>query len=187
VFSAIGLASPISVRSEGPATHRTNWALNAKVIYTFAGTGRTAGNTMNLTWSDGSGRPPAEVVALIEDTELPKIGSIFVGESGTLLLPHIAKAALFPSAKFDKDFRLPRVQGTNHWKQFIEACRGNDKTTTNFDYAGPLTEAVLLGGIAARFPKTTLKWDSPKLKFDLAAANQHVRREYRKGWEVAGL
>ncbi|MDF9833569.1 putative dehydrogenase [Ereboglobus sp. PH5-5] len=191
VFKGLDLAAPISVRSEGPLSEHGNWALNARAIYTFAKTRYTAGDTMRLCWYDGTERPPAEVTSLIEldklkDNKLPNNGSIFVGEKGALLLPHYSRLSLYPSVKF-ADFQLPRERGANHWKQFIEACRGNGKTSTHFDYSGPLTEAVLLGGIASRFPQTTLKWDSPALRFDLAAANRHVRRPYRKGWEVAGL
>jgi hypothetical protein len=50
-----------------------------------------------------------------------------------------------------------------------------------------LTEAVLLGGVASRFPKTTLKWNAGKLEFDLREANQFIRRDYRSGWNVKGL
>ena len=72
--------------------------------------------------------------------------------------------------------------------QFADACRGNGKTSAGFDYSGPLTEAVLLGGVATRFPKTTLQWNAAKVQFDNETqANQYLRRVYRKGWEVKGL
>jgi hypothetical protein len=80
------------------------------------------------------------------------------------------------------------LEPVNHWHQFVEAVRGNGQTSSNFDYAGPLTESILLGGIASRFPKTTLEWDAAKLRFtNVADANQYIRRTYRKGWEVPGL
>jgi hypothetical protein len=51
-----------------------------------------------------------------------------------------------------------------------------------------LTEAVLLGSIASRFPKTTLAWDAPKTAFsNVKEANTYVRRAYRSGWSVRGL
>jgi hypothetical protein len=51
-----------------------------------------------------------------------------------------------------------------------------------------LTEAVLLGCLATRFPKTTLEWDSAKMQItNNKGANEHVRRRYRKRWEVSGL
>jgi len=65
---------------------------------------------------------------------------------------------------------------------------GEGKTLAPFSYSGPLTETVLLGGVATRFPKQLLEWDSAALKFrNSAEANQLVRRAYRKGWEVTGL
>ena len=85
-------------------------------------------------------------------------------------------------------FKKPETERADHWHQFVNAILGKDKTQANFDYAGPLTEAVLLGSLATRFPKTTLEWNAKKLKFtNVKAANQFVRRKYRKGWEVAGL
>ena len=67
-------------------------------------------------------------------------------------------------------------------------CRGNGKTSTPFDYSGPLTESVLLGCLATRFPMKMLEWDAAALKVtNVAEANQFVRRQPRKGWEVEGL
>lgn len=184
VFESIGLSSPVSVRSEGPPPNPWNWAIDGKVIYTFDATPMTADKQMNLTWHDGASRPPAEIVALIEGMALPDQGSIFIGTEGVMLLPHIALPALFPVEKF-KDHKLPRVKGLNHWEQFVEACLGHGETNADFAYAGPLTEAILLGGIASRFPKTELEWNSRDLRFNLPEANRHVRRDYRKGWPSA--
>jgi hypothetical protein len=117
---------------------------------------------------------------------LPEGGSILIGTDGVLFLQHIRPARLFPVEKF-RDLKLPREKNLNHWQTFVEAVRGNGRTTAGFDYAAPLTEAVLLGGVASRFPATDLKWNSQTLQFDLAAANQHIRQPYRKGWEIAGL
>jgi predicted dehydrogenase len=186
VFESIGLTAPMAVRSEGPPPNEWNWSLNGKVIYTFAGTSRTAAETLPVTWYDGTAQPAPEILALIEGEVFPDAGSIFVGAEGVMLLPHYSLATLFPRAKF-ADFKLPHVNGLKHWEQFVEACRGNDKTTADFAYAGPLTETILLGDIAARFPQTTLEWNSHKLRFNQTDANQYVRRKYRKHWSVAGL
>ena len=46
----------------------------------------------------------------------------------------------------------------------------------------------LLGGLATRFPKTTLEWNSAKLKFrNEKQANVFLKRPYRAGWSVKGL
>ncbi|HTA31773.1 MAG TPA: Gfo/Idh/MocA family oxidoreductase [Candidatus Cybelea sp.] len=187
VVDALQLTAPLTVRSEGPAPSEWNWAINAIVRYVFPGTPNTAEETINLTWYDGDARPPAEVQALLEGDKLPDQGSIFVGTKGTLLLPHIAYAQLYPDKTF-ASYQRPHVQEYDHWGQFVDACLGKGKTTAGFDYAGPLTEVVLLGSVAVRFPQTTLNWNAKDLKFDnVADANQFLRRTYRAGWEVKGL
>src|SRR5439155_1910287 len=112
---------------------------------------------------------------------------IYIGENGVLYSPYIASPILLPEEKF-RDYKLPRPGGQNHYLQFVEACRGNGTTSTPFDYSGPLTESVLLGCLATRFPKTTLEWDADKLQVSGSKeANALVRRRYRKGWEVDKL
>ncbi len=186
VFSALGLHAPVSVRSEGPEPNQWNWAMNSRIHYVFPGSALTAESTLPVNWYDGTASPPAEVLKLLEGDERPNSGSIFVGTEGALVLPHWSRPLLYPDAKF-KDFKFPDVTGVDHWEQFLQACQGNCQTKANFGYAGPLTETVLLGGVASRFPQTTLKWNSANLKFDEAEANHFIRRKYRKGWSVKGL
>ena len=186
VFKALELAAPISVRSEGLPPNEWNWALDSKIHYTFAGTKYTADKILPVTWYDGTAKPSAEVIALLGKGEMPNSGSIFIGTDGVMVMPHVGKPQLYPEAKF-KDFKFPEIGEVNHWGSFVSACLGEGKTSANFAYAGPLTEAVLLGGVASRFPKTTLDWNALKLKFNLGEANQYVRRTYRKGWSIKGL
>jgi predicted dehydrogenase len=186
VFEAIGLSAPVLIRSEGPMPNQWNWALNGKVDYVFAGTKRTAFQTLPVTWYDGTSKPSPEVIALIAGEEFPEAGSIFIGTDGVMLLPHYSLPKLFPAAKF-QGFKFPQVKGAKHWEQFVEACRGNGKTTADFAYSGPLTETILLGGIASRFPNVTLEWNAKKMKFNVREADALVRRQYRDGWQVNGL
>ena len=96
-----------------------------------------------------------------------------------MLLEHFGRPALFPAAQF-KDFPLPHEPGSSHWKQFTDAILGEGQTSAPLSYSGPLTEAVLLGGVATHFPHTTLEWDAAGLRFtNVAEANQLVRRTYR--------
>lgn len=186
LFDALGLAAPIAVRSEGPAPNRWNWALDSKVIYTFPGNVRIEGKTLAITWYDGEAKVPAEVLARVAGGEVPNTGSLIIGTAGVMALPHYEMPSLYPAKQFE-GYKFPKVKGHNHWAQFIDACRGDGKTTAGFDYSGPLTEAILLGGIASHFSGVTLKWNSRKLTFDHAGANRYVRRDYRQGWEVKGL
>ncbi len=185
VFTALALTFPRSVRSEGGAPNADNWGLDSQVRYVFPGTAYTT-ETLTLTWYDGDKRPPAEVQALVGG-KLSDQGSIYIGTEGVLYSPYIADPVLLPADKF-AGVKLTKVGGNDHYLQFVEACRGNGKTSAPFDYSGPLTESVLLGCLATRFPMTTLEWDAANLKVvNVAEANAFVRRRYRKGWEVEGL
>lgn len=186
VFASLALTAPRSVRSEGGAANADNWGLDSQVQYLFPGTKHTT-DTLTLYWYDGNSRPPAKIQALIGERKLHDQGSIYLGTEGVLYTPYIAAPVLLPAEKF-KDYKMPRPGHENHYLQFVEACRGNGKTSTPFDYSGPLTESVLLGCLATRFPKTTLEWEADSLCVtNNKEANQHVRRRYRKGWEVQGL
>jgi len=209
VFKALALTSPLSVRSEGPAPDAWNWSINANIRYVFPGNQYTADKTVAVTWYDGDARPPEDIRQLIvakqDDATAVTFddagkaqkkkqgganeGSIVIGTEGVLHIPHIAAPKLYPVAKF-KDYVLPAAEQGHHWSIWADACmNGAPKAPgAHFDYSGPLTESVLLGSVAVRFPKTTLNWNAAKLQFDNEkSANQYVRRTYRKGWEVAGL
>lgn len=205
VFCALALTAPLTVRSEGPPPNQWNWGTSARIQYVFPGTRFTEGETVRVTWYDGDERPSKDVLALVADARPvdpgpdaqkkkkkkeefpPAQGSIFIGTKGVMLLPHIGRPILCPAAQY-KDFKPPQLPAVSHWEQFAEACVGKGQTSAGFDYSGPLTEAVLLGSVAVRFPQTTLQWDAASLRFNNCAdANPFVRRQYRSGWEVPGL
>ena len=53
------------------------------------------------------------------------------------------------------------------------------------DFAGPLTEAVLLGTVCVRAGGMKMLWDSANLKItNVAEANKYLHYEYRKGFEL---
>ena len=170
-----------------------NWANNARIRYQFPSTEFTVDGGIEFVWYDGDQRPPAEVMALVTEENppknerppppIPKQGSVIIGTEGTMLLPHIKPATLFPRKQY-KEYDRPRIKSGHHWLQFVDACLGEDTTSTPFDYSGPLTEAVLLGSVAVRFPHRTLKWNAPSMRFtNEPAANDYLRRPHRKGWE----
>jgi hypothetical protein len=174
------------VQSEGGAASKDNWGIDNQVRFLFPRTKYTT-DTLTLFWYDGEKRPPGPIKALIGERPLSDQGSIYIGTEGVLYSPYIDVPVLLPAERF-KDYKLPTPGGTDHYLQFVEACRGNGKTSAPFDYSGPLTESVLLGCLATRFPGTTLEWDAAKLAFtNHTEANRFVRRQYRRGWEVEGL
>jgi hypothetical protein len=94
---------------------------------------------------------------------------------------------LLPEPAFS-GFAMPEFERTDHYFEFAEAVLGNGQTSTPFDFSGALTESVLLGPLATRFPNTTLEWDGAKARFrNVREANRYLRRKYRKGWSVPGL
>ena len=158
------------------------------MYYEFPGTARTAGKSLRLTWSDGLGsRPSHEALGVDPNFALPGSGSLLQGELGSLLIPHYDLPTTIAGEKF-QDFKLPDVGSVDHYVSWADACRGEGKTTSHFDYAGPLTEAVLLGTIAIRLPGETLQWDPEALKIiSSPAADALLTKQYRQGWEVKWL
>jgi hypothetical protein len=62
------------------------------------------------------------------------------------------------------------------------------KTTDGFEVAGPLTETVQLGNIAARMPDKLLQWNAKELNFsNEPSANPMLTKTYRKGFEVKAV
>jgi predicted dehydrogenase len=187
VCSALALTAPLSVRSEGPPPSQHSWAVDTLIRYVFPATPYTEGQTVPVTWYDGERRPPREVQELVGPKPLPGQGSIFIGTKGVLLLPHIAAPTLFPESDF-KDYAMPKAESVNHYFEFVDAILGKGTTSTPFSYSGPLTEWVLLGPIATRFPQTTLEWNAEKKKFrNSSEATEYVRRRYRSGWSMKEL
>jgi len=203
VFTALDLQAPLTVAADNSGINRQVWPVMQTVRYEFAGTAFTAGKTLAVTWSDGGLRPDRKLAALPADVQLPNLGSLFIGETGTMVLPHIAGPRLYPREHF-ADFKYPRdLKGLNHWHRWIDGILGGPPTTAGFDYAAPLSEAVQLGNIATRVclpppPQrgsniqrardvNTLRWDSANLRFtNHDAATALVTKPYRAGWVVPG-
>lgn len=188
MFHALELKAPLSVKSIGGVPNKTNWAVDEKFEYTFPGNKYTAGKTVKVTWCDGDLLPSQEIREMFGE-KMPRQGGVFIGTEGVLLVPHGGLPVPYPREKF-AEYRYPKFPARNHYKDFVAAVRGEDvKPIADFyEYGGPLTETVLLGSLASRFPNETLEWDAANLRFtNNKAANGFVRREYRKGWEVEGL
>ncbi|WP_407699764.1 Gfo/Idh/MocA family protein [Stieleria sedimenti] len=185
VFKSLKLMSPTKLIVEAPTLLSESWTDRATVYYEFPGTEYTLEPTLRVTWYDAAGvLPPRERLGDVPaDYKLPKAGSVLVGEKGSLVIPHVAMPTIFPEEKFPAK-ELPVIDGVDHYTQWADACMGNGKTTSHFDYAGPLTETVLLGTIGIRFPGQELAWDADALTItNHAEAQQWVTKPYRKGWE----
>jgi len=130
------------------------------------------------------------------ENELPEQGAMFVGEKGRLLLPHFMQlpkkirkgkyvdiskeiAKVSEEHNLGEPIRNYGTEGPKHYHQFVDACLGKDTTTAPFDYAARLTETILLGTIAGRFPGETLHWDAETAQFKEEKANKYLAGDYR--------
>ena len=121
-------------------------------------------------------------------------GSIVVGEKGIMYSPHDygGEWYLLPAEEF-KDYKappetLPRNGAGGDEDQKIEwlaAAKGGPPAMANFNYAGMLTEFILLGNVAIKNSGKMLYWDGPNMKFPNAPeAEASLRREYSKGYSL---
>jgi predicted dehydrogenase len=162
-----------------------------------------------LWWYDGGLKPmrPAELGSN-EEMSTADGGILFEGSKGKLLAGIFGgEATLLPKSRM-KDFKAPPAKypryKDSHQMIWAKACKGEGKTTSSFETAGPLTEAILMGCLAVRcadykrlkpgknfddwdpwdYPgRVRLDWDPVNLKVkNFDEANAWVKREYRNGW-----
>ena len=217
-FMACSLGSPVSLEAEVSEFNNQTFPLWSVVRYEFPEREGYKGAKLpplKWVWYDGGNDKPQWVHDKLKKLSKGRYG----GGSGSLLIAE--KALLFSPNDYGEDWQilpngedkwiprdevkveqiLPRTQGNideamkREWFQAIKEIKP-EIAMSNFDYAGRLTETVVLGCIAQRFPGRKLTWDGPNLKFvapadakddakKLAAeASKFVKREYRKGWEL---
>jgi len=178
-FWALKLRYPSSVEAEGPPVHPESTPRTMTIRYDFPARGNMP--PVRLTWFQGRRSPR------VETDKVPAwdTGFLFVGEQGMLLVDY-DRRVLLPEAKF-AGFQPPKPSipdSIGHYKEWVAACKTGSPTGCNFDYAGALTEMVLLGNVAFR-TGTKLQWDADHLKAaNSAEADRFIRREYRKNWTL---
>jgi len=184
-YRALKLTFPISVTSSGPVPTAESWAMKARVKLTYPGTAFTAAETVDVWWYDGGELPPDAVREPVGSL-WPQQGSVIVGTDGLLVLPHgSAQPFVLPVEKTGQ-MAVNDLEERDHYAEFVDAAiAGRATCSAGFDYAGPLTESVLIGNVAAHFPGETLAFDAKSLSFPKKReANEHLTRGYRKGFGV---
>ena len=183
LFQALSLTSPLSICSDS-IPPGDSWHPHSRVNYVFPATPKTV-DTLPVYWYGGEHKPPQDFNSLFDMKRLPAQGSICVGTEGSLMLVH---ADVAPVVVGGRPGPRPVLPAGDHYRQFLDAIQGQGKTTADFEFSGPLTEAVLLGCIALRFPGVELHWDAETMTFpNHSEANFFVHKTYRKGWEVPGI
>ncbi len=176
-FRALKLKHPTSISASSTRCLKETAPLASIVTYEFPA--REGMPPVRVIWYDGGLKPtyPAE----LDGKPLPAEGTLYVGEEGKMLGPAVVSAAR--AKKFaDVPKTLPRRPGT--WGEWYEACRGREQAGCNFDWAGPLTEFVLLGNIAIRTGKL-LQWDADSMRItNHEPANSYLHEPSRSGWSL---
>lgn len=160
---------------------------------------------LKLTWMDGGLRPETPEEATPED-DLGDLsnGFIFEGSKGKMIGNYSRDPLVLPSTKMSEVEQVPKTierKPEGHYVDWANACMkgyGNHEVSSPFDYAGPFTEAVLMGNLAIRsyqlqkmnernrptFPgRIKMYWDAKNMKItNFDEANAFVMRDYREGW-----
>ncbi|MCC6488590.1 MAG: Gfo/Idh/MocA family oxidoreductase [Candidatus Hydrogenedentes bacterium] len=186
VFSSLQLGAPESVDASSTLFNDASLPLATMVHYRFPARGDLP--PVDVHWYDGGNLPPRpEELEPGEELD-PEDGLIFVGDKGKILVESWGgeRPRLLPKSRMESYQQPPQTlaRSIGHHAEWVEACKGGAPARSSFDFAGPLTEAVLLGMVAVR-ARRHLVWDSASLTVtNSPEANALVTKQYRKGWEL---
>ncbi|MSR59228.1 MAG: Gfo/Idh/MocA family oxidoreductase [Planctomycetaceae bacterium] len=191
---ALNLGAPTSVEARvthdgtllaGNKINFESFPIAAIIYYEFPARGSLP--PVKMTWYDGGLMPP-NPSELPAGTQLPTNGVLYVGSKGMMYhSSHGGMPQLLPASLNEQAAAVPKTieRSPGHYEEWVLACKGGKRPVDNFDYAGPLTETVLLGVLSMRSPATRLEWDSENLKVkNVPDINQYVHIDYRKGWTL---
>jgi predicted dehydrogenase len=141
---------------------------------------------VRITWYEGGLMPPRPVM-LEKDRNPEDNGILYLGTKGAILGGGWAKSPrIIPEASMRAYQRppktLPRVKG--HHRNWLDGCKGQGRPSTHFDYAGPLTEFVLMGNVALRAGKK-LEFDWKNMNItNHPEVNKFIKPNYRPGLTI---
>jgi predicted dehydrogenase len=159
-------------------------------IITFEFPARGALPPVKMTWYDGGLTPPtpAEMVHAKHWRRLHENGVLYIGSKGKMHhSSHGGMPELLPAELHEEAAKVPKTmkRSCGHYEEWLLACKGGPKPVSNFDYAGPLTEILLLGVLALRVPGRRLQWDSQRMKITNAPdLDPFIHGVYRQGWTL---
>jgi len=191
IFRVLKLEAPLSVEASSSARYEETYPLASIVRYTFPARGDMP--PVKFNWYDGGLQPArpeelGEEHPVIGEDEDEDEGLLFVGDRGKILCGfNGARPKLIPQSRMDSYKQppktLPRSPGNE--REWLDACKGGKvKPGGNFEFAGRVTETLLLGNVALRSGQR-LSWDPANLKvLNSDSAQKFVRPERRRGWEL---
>src|SRR5262245_55631860 len=203
-FRACELTSPTSIDADATDVNKETFPSSAKIRYEYPKRGSKPHQAaLTFWWYEGKrdGKkvlPPTELlnkVLLKDGQKLSDSGSIIVGDKAILFSPNDYGAQftiLAGEEELAKGDRKPQHlpvngKGDQGMKdEWVQAIREGKPAVaySNFEIAGMLTEAILLGNVAILAGKK-IEFDTAKVEVtNDKEANKIIKREYRKGWEL---
>jgi len=208
VWWAMGAEAPISaevVKVEG--RNDVSWPSRMIIRWDFPAKGKQP--AWSAYWYEGGWQPdvPEEMrgdpawqkqPGNPDSVRLSASGNLFVGDKGKLYVegdysdsPNLIPSSRMNAFKAGEMKSIERLAPSpGHAEEFLMAARGEkpwDSPKSNFLYAGPLVECMLLGNVACLAGEKIL-WDAKAMKIrNNAKANAFIGRPggERKGWELA--
>ncbi len=190
VFRALKLGAPTSVEASSTRVNTETYPVGSMITFHFPARGEMA--PVKLVWYDGGLRPPRPA-AIRQGDEMGTNGLMLIGDDDAVLMSDWNSWRMYPEERAKQYGAPPKrlARSPGHHQEWIDACKGGPAAGSNFDWAGPMTETILLGNVALRsqlredLTKTNLEWDAAGLSFkNHDAAGQFLRREYREGWGI---
>ncbi len=223
-FRTLGLKYPTDAECSVASIYSKMWTadLNAEgcppasfITLHFGATAKSK-SPIEMTWSDGGLRPSHPDIIPANSYmggEKSNNGVMIIGEKGIITTNINDSSPMMPklylndgTTDFGPETRDNKESEYGHQRKWVDACKAGFKSpehlalTSSFDYAGPMTETVLMGNLAIRsymlrkvdskgasdfFARKKLLWDGENMRItNMEEANQFVGRTYRPGWEM---
>lgn len=181
-FAGLDLRNPTSVQAQTSGHKKEAYPKSSVIDFEFPANDKRP--ALKVVWYDGGKLPPAEVLEglLGKDEKLSESGCLVVGEKGKIFSPN-DYGADFKVVGMDK----PQVEferSPGHFEEWVRAIKGGKPAMSNFkDYAGPLTETILLGNLAVWADGEKVEWDAENMKaINTTGLEEIVKPVYRKGY-----
>ena len=153
-FMGLDLRDPVSVEAETSGHNKATYPSWSTITYEFGE--RNGRAPVTMLWYDGGKKPEAD---LFHGEKIPNSGALVVGEKGSLFSggDYGGSYKLLGGAeKIDVEYE----RSPGHFKEWTDAIKGGKPARSNFvDYAGGLTETVLLGNLAVWFSGQKVEWE----------------------------
>ena len=184
-FMGLDLRDPISVQAECSGHNKDSYPKWSIITCQFAATASRP--ALKMVWYDGGKRPDPE---LLDGQKPAGSGSLMIGSKGKMYSPgDSGDGYQLLGGATEIEVEFAGNQG-GHFGEWVTAIRGGPPAVSNFpDYAGPLTEVVLLGNlavwVAAEGKGEKVQWDAKNLKStNVQGLETIVKPVYRKGYTL---